>query len=102
MNRREFVAGSLALSTAASIGPAWAQSGPLTKIIFPFAAGGSGDMLCRQLAEYLPEAFDRKFIETGRQGGYCWGQNRPIALGGGWCDRQGLCALDGLGIVGKV
>lgn len=69
MNRREFVAGSLALSAAASVGPAWAQSGPLTKIIFPFSAGGSGDMLCRQLAEYLPAALDRKFIVENRTGG---------------------------------
>src|SRR5215813_4402513 len=68
MNRREFVAGSLAFS-AAPFGTAWAQSGPLTKIIFPFAAGGSGDMLCRQLAEYLPAALDRKFIVENRTGG---------------------------------
>src|SRR6185436_16138729 len=69
MNRREFVVGSLALSVAAKAGPALAQSGPLTKIIFPFAAGGSGDMLCRQLAEYLPAALDRKFIVENRTGG---------------------------------
>jgi tripartite-type tricarboxylate transporter receptor subunit TctC len=69
MNRREFVAGSLALSVAAKTGPAGAQSGPMTKIIFPFAAGGSGDMLCRQLAEYLPAALDRKFIVENRTGG---------------------------------
>jgi tripartite-type tricarboxylate transporter receptor subunit TctC len=68
MNRREFVAGSLAFS-AAPFGTARAQSGPLTKIIFPFAAGGSGDMLCRQLAEYLPAALDRKFIVENRTGG---------------------------------
>jgi hypothetical protein len=30
MNRREFVAGGLALSAAGKAGPAWAQSGPLT------------------------------------------------------------------------
>jgi tripartite-type tricarboxylate transporter receptor subunit TctC len=68
MNRREFVAGSLALSVAAKAGPALAESGPLTKIIFPFAAGGGGDMLCRQLAEYLPAALDRKFIVENRTG----------------------------------
>lgn len=69
MNRREFVAGNLALPVAAMTGPARAQSGPLTKIIFPFAAGGSGDMLCRQLAEYLPAILDRKFIVENRTGG---------------------------------
>jgi tripartite-type tricarboxylate transporter receptor subunit TctC len=69
MNRREFVAGSVALSAVTSIGAARAQSGPLTKIVFPFAAGGSGDMLCRQLAQYLPAALDRSFIVENRTGG---------------------------------
>jgi tripartite-type tricarboxylate transporter receptor subunit TctC len=69
MNRREFVAGGLASSIALKTAPAWAQSGPLTKIIFPFSAGGSGDMLCRQLAEHLPAALDRKFIVENRTGG---------------------------------
>ena len=69
MDRREFVAGSLALSAVAKAGPARAQSGSLTKIIFPFAAGGSGDMLCRQLAEYLAATLDRKFIVENRTGG---------------------------------
>ncbi|MBR1125441.1 Bug family tripartite tricarboxylate transporter substrate binding protein [Bradyrhizobium lablabi] len=69
MNRREFVAGGLALSAAAKASAAWAQSGPLTKIIFPFAAGGSGDMLCRQLAQFLPAALDRSFIVENRTGG---------------------------------
>jgi len=69
MDRREFIAGSLAASVAAKAGPARAQSGPLSKIIFPFAAGGSGDMLCRQLAHYLPAALDRNFIVESRTGG---------------------------------
>src|SRR5258708_20651414 len=69
MNRREFVAGGLALSAAAKAGAAWAQSGPLTRIVFPFAAGGSGDMLCRQLAQYLPALLDRNFIVENRTGG---------------------------------
>jgi tripartite-type tricarboxylate transporter receptor subunit TctC len=53
MNRREFVVGSLALSAGQNVGMAAAESGPLTKIIFPFAAGGSGDMLCRLLANFF-------------------------------------------------
>jgi tripartite-type tricarboxylate transporter receptor subunit TctC len=69
MNRREFVGGGLALSVAANASAASAQSGPLTKIVFPFAAGGSGDMLCRQLAQYLPAALDRNFIVENRTGG---------------------------------
>jgi tripartite-type tricarboxylate transporter receptor subunit TctC len=69
MNRREFVAGSLAVSVAAKAGPARAQSGPLTKIIFPFAAGGSGDALCRLIAQHLGPALDRNVIVESRTGG---------------------------------
>ena len=36
MKRRDFLAGSAACSLAAWTGQALAQSGPLTKIIFPF------------------------------------------------------------------
>jgi tripartite-type tricarboxylate transporter receptor subunit TctC len=69
MNRREFVAGSLAFAAAAPIGAASAQSGPLTRIVFPFAAGGSGDLICRLLAQYLPAPLDRSFIVENRTGG---------------------------------
>jgi len=69
MDRREFMAASIGWSLVAGAGDACAQSGPLTKIIFPFAAGGSGDMLCRQLAQYLPPLVDRSFIVENRTGG---------------------------------
>src|ERR1700753_1685433 len=69
MNRREFVAGGLALSAGMRIGAAAAESGPLTKIIFPFAAGGSGDMLCRLLANDFPALLDRTVIVENRTGG---------------------------------
>src|SRR3954470_10517026 len=69
MDRREFVAASIGWSLVAGSGDARAQSGPLTKIIFPFAAGGSGDMLCRQLAQYLPPLIHRSFIVENRTGG---------------------------------
>src|SRR5437763_3248919 len=69
MDRRNFLAGSIGWSLVAGAGDALAQSGPLTKIIFPFAAGGSGDMLCRQLAQYLPAALDRNFFVDSRTGG---------------------------------
>jgi len=69
MDRRQFLAGCVGLSLAARAGEARAQSGPLTKIIFPFAAGGSGDMLCRQLAQYLPPLVDRSFIVEDRASG---------------------------------
>src|SRR5215813_8289161 len=69
MNRREFVGGGLALSAGLRTGAAAAESGPLTRIIFPFAAGGSGDMLCRLLANYFPTMLDRNFIVENRAGG---------------------------------
>ena len=69
MDRRDFIAGCLGLSLSAKAGEALGQSGPLTRIIFPFAAGGSGDMLCRQLAQYLPLLLDRNFIVENRTGG---------------------------------
>jgi tripartite-type tricarboxylate transporter receptor subunit TctC len=74
MDRRKFIAGSLvtgglAASVAASSSPARAQSGPLTRIIFPFAAGGSGDMLCRLIGQYLGPMLDRNIIVENRTGG---------------------------------
>src|SRR5947207_12758287 len=48
---------------------ALAQSGPLTRIIFPFAAGGSGDLLCRLVAEHLRPALDRSIVVENRTGG---------------------------------
>src|SRR3954451_7903951 len=69
MDRRKFLAGSIGWSLVAGAGDAFAQSGPLTRIIFPFAAGGSGDMLCRQLAQYLPALLDRNVIVENRTGG---------------------------------
>jgi len=73
MDRRKFIVGSLvtgglAASVAATAGPARAQSGPLTRIIFPFAAGGSGDMLCRLIGQYLGPMLDRNVIVENRTG----------------------------------
>jgi len=48
---------------------AFAQAGPLTRIIFPFAAGGSGDALCRLLAQHLGPALNRTVIVENRTGG---------------------------------
>jgi tripartite-type tricarboxylate transporter receptor subunit TctC len=66
MDRRGFVISSLAL--AASANGALAQSGPLTKIIFPFAAGGAGDTICRLIAEHLRPLLDRAVIVENRTG----------------------------------
>ncbi len=69
MDRREFLAGSIGWSLVAGAGDALAQSGPLTKIIFPFAAGGSGDTLCRLLAQHISPLLDRTIIVEDRNGG---------------------------------
>ena len=63
------MAGALALSMLAKAGRAHAESGPLTKIIFPFAAGGSGDTLCRLLAQQISEPLDRTIVVEDRTGG---------------------------------
>src|SRR6476620_10871403 len=69
MKRRDFLAGSAACSLAAWAGQALAQSGPLTRIIFPFAAGGGGDALCRLLAQHIAPLLDRNVIVENRTGG---------------------------------
>ncbi len=69
MKRRDFLAASAACSLAAVTGQAFAQSGPLTKIIFPFAAGGGGDALCRVLAQHMSQTLDRNIIVEDRTGG---------------------------------
>jgi tripartite-type tricarboxylate transporter receptor subunit TctC len=69
MRRRDFMAGALALPMVVKADRARAEAGPLTKIIFPFAAGGGGDGLCRQLAQYLPSLLDRNVIVENRTGG---------------------------------
>lgn len=69
MDRRDFLAGSIACALMVGAGEALAQSGPLTRIIFPFAAGGSGDTLCRLLAQHLSQPLDRTIIVEDRNGG---------------------------------
>jgi tripartite-type tricarboxylate transporter receptor subunit TctC len=69
MKRRDFLAGGAACALAAISGQASAQSGPLTKIIFPFAAGGGGDALCRVLAQHMSQTLDRNIIVENRTGG---------------------------------
>src|SRR4051795_13563846 len=69
MDRRDFIAGCAALSLTAKAGEALGQAGPLTKIIFPFAAGGGGDALCRLVAQHLGPSLDRSVIVENRTGG---------------------------------
>jgi tripartite-type tricarboxylate transporter receptor subunit TctC len=68
MDRRSFIAAGLGLPLATMAGRACAESGPLTKIIFPFAAGGSGDTLCRLVAKEIGQPLDRTVIVEDRNG----------------------------------
>ena len=69
MDRRRFMAGSLSLPLLAAAGQAFGQSGPVSRIIFPFSAGGSGDALCRILAQSIGQPLDRNVIVENRTGG---------------------------------
>ena len=68
MHRRGFLTALAGLSVPATFSTALAQSGPLTKIIFPFAAGGGGDALCRLMAQELGPALNRNIIVENRTG----------------------------------
>ena len=57
------------MSLAAPARRAAAESGPLTKMIFPFSAGGGGDTLCRLLALEAGARLDRSIIVENRTGG---------------------------------
>jgi tripartite-type tricarboxylate transporter receptor subunit TctC len=65
-NRRRVVASSAAMALAAAL-PARAQSAPI-RIIYPFAAGGAGDAICRLIAEELRTALGRNVIVENRTG----------------------------------
>jgi len=69
VDRRSFMTGCVGLSLFAKAGDALGESGPLTKIIFPFAAGGGGDALCRILAQHVGQLLDRTVIVENRTGG---------------------------------
>jgi tripartite-type tricarboxylate transporter receptor subunit TctC len=68
MDRRRFMAGCAGLSLMPTANRAFAQSGPLIRIVFPFAAGAGGDALCRLLAEHLRPLLDRTVIVENRTG----------------------------------
>ncbi|WP_028133247.1 Bug family tripartite tricarboxylate transporter substrate binding protein [Bradyrhizobium japonicum] len=68
MDRREFMAGCIALPLLAQAGETHAQAG-LTKIIFPFAAGAGGDTLCRLLAQEMAPVLQRTMVVENRTGG---------------------------------
>jgi tripartite-type tricarboxylate transporter receptor subunit TctC len=69
MDRRGFIAGCLGLPLLADIGEVRAQGATVTRMIFPFAAGGGGDTLCRVLGQRLGQLLDRTVIVENRTGG---------------------------------
>lgn len=69
MDRRDFIAGCAGLALSVRASDAFAESGPLTRIIFPFSAGGGGDSLCRILAEQMGQILGRSFIVENKTGG---------------------------------
>jgi tripartite-type tricarboxylate transporter receptor subunit TctC len=71
MRRRKLILwGLFAAATVFAAGPAAAQMGeqPI-RIVFPFAAGGSGDTLSRLMAEKMHAALNRTVIVEDRTGG---------------------------------
>jgi tripartite-type tricarboxylate transporter receptor subunit TctC len=63
------MAGCAGLSLSVIAKDALGESGPLTKMIFPFSAGGGGDTLCRLVAQYAGQLLDRTMIVENRTGG---------------------------------
>jgi tripartite-type tricarboxylate transporter receptor subunit TctC len=69
MQRRRFCVGGVAALAAAAYAPRLtAQPATVLRIIFPFGAGGSGDSLCRVLAEQLAPILGRSVIVENRTG----------------------------------
>src|SRR2546422_6949394 len=71
MDRRRFMAGCAGLSLMPTATGAFAQSGPLTKIVYPFAAGAGGGAFFRLLAQHLRPLLDRTGVvekPTGADG----------------------------------
>jgi tripartite-type tricarboxylate transporter receptor subunit TctC len=69
VDRRKFMASCAVLSLSVVAKNALGESGPLTKMIFPFSAGGGGDTLCRLVAQYAGQSLDRTMIVENRTGG---------------------------------
>ncbi|MGL4240959.1 MAG: Bug family tripartite tricarboxylate transporter substrate binding protein [Beijerinckiaceae bacterium] len=65
-SRRSVIAGSGSLALLSAL-PARAQSSPI-RIIYPFAAGGAGDAICRLIAEELRTTLGRNVIVENRTG----------------------------------
>jgi tripartite-type tricarboxylate transporter receptor subunit TctC len=69
MHRRDFLTGCAGLMLLTKAQGAFGETGPLTKLIFPFSAGGGGDTLCRLVAQQAGELLNRTIIVEDRTGG---------------------------------
>lgn len=72
MDRRYFSKTLAAAGVAALAGPArqaWANNGPLVRLVVPFAPGGGGDVLGRLFAEKMAAAMNRTIIVDNKPGG---------------------------------
>jgi tripartite-type tricarboxylate transporter receptor subunit TctC len=64
------IGGGAALAAAAFAPRLLAQTSAVTRIIFPFGAGGGGDSLSRVLTEQLAALLGRSFIVENRTGAF--------------------------------
>ena len=63
------IAGCVVLVTIAAVGAAEVYPARLVKIVVPFAAGGSTDLLTRSVGQQLSEAWKRPVVVENRAGG---------------------------------
>jgi tripartite-type tricarboxylate transporter receptor subunit TctC len=64
MNRRQWVA----LLSAATAEPAWAQGAPNLNLVVPVPPGGSVDVTARLLGEHLPKTLNQNVVVENKPG----------------------------------
>ena len=68
MKRHPFLLGALALALSSAPGTALAQNNASIRILVGFAAGGSSDMIARQLAQGLQQGLGQPVVVANRPG----------------------------------